>query len=267
MNLQNKNAVIYGAGPSLGGAVSKAFANAGARVFVTNHKLETARKIADEINRAGENAEAAEVDAMNEDAVNRHLDDMIRTAGTVDISFNAINLQDTQNIPLINMSLTDFERPVNIATKAHFLTAIAASQRMTTQKSGIILSLTATSGGIGYPNVGGFGPACAFIECFSRNLACELGPHNVRVVNIRSAGSPDSRPFREAAEKNPEAMEGMLNKLKDDTMLKQLPVMEDICNTAVFLASEKAGKITGVTIDLTVGTTTALNYKPTNIAF
>jgi len=72
---------------------------------------------------------------------------------------------------------------------------------MAKQKSGVILSLTATPGGIGYPMVGGFGPACCAIEAFSRNLASELGPHGVRVVNLRSAGSHDSRPFREALEK------------------------------------------------------------------
>ena len=55
--------------------------------------------------------------------------------------------------------------------------------------------------------------------------------------------------------------------MKDDTMLKELPMMADIANVAVFLASDMAAKITGVTIDATVGTTTALNYKMTDIAF
>ncbi|MCF7220734.1 SDR family oxidoreductase [Marilutibacter chinensis] len=68
----------------------------------------------------------------------------------------------------------------------------------------MILSLTATPGGIGYPNVGGFGPACCAIESFSCDLASELGPHGVRVTNIRYAGSPDSRVFREAVEQSGE---------------------------------------------------------------
>jgi enoyl-[acyl-carrier-protein] reductase (NADH) len=50
-------------------------------------------------------------------------------------------------------------------------------------------------------------------------------------------------------------------------MLKDLPSTEDIANTAVFLASDKARKITGVTVDVTCGTTNALNYKVTPIAF
>lgn len=268
MALRNKNAVIYGAGPSLGGHVAKAFAAAGAKVFVTNRKLETAQRIADEIKRAGGNAEAAAVDALDKDSVEGHLNAIVKTSGSVDISLNAINMQDTQGIPLVEMSLSDFVRPVNVAMKSQFLTATAAAKRMVDQKSGVILSLTATPGGIGYPMVGGFGPACCAIECFSQNLAAELGSHGVRVVNIRSAGSPDSRPFREILEKdgNEEAKE-FIQKLADDTMLKQLPMMEDISNAAVFLVSEKAGKITGSTIDLTVGTTSGINYKTTNIVF
>ena len=53
----------------------------------------------------------------------------------------------------------------------------------------------------------------------------------------------------------------ILEKMEEDTMLKKLPLMADIANTAVFLASDLAGKITGVTVDVTSGTTGALNYK------
>ena len=138
---------------------------------------------------------------------------------------------------------------------------------MTKQKSGVILSLTATPGGIGYPLVGGFGPACCAIEAFSRNLASELGTARVRVVNPRSAGSPDSRPFRDALEQGGEKAKEFLAKIEQDTMLKKMPVMSDIANAAVFLASDLAGKITGVTLDVTAGTTSALNYKASPIAF
>jgi len=49
--------------------------------------------------------------------------------------------------------------------------------------------------------------------------------------------------------------------MEDDTMLKRLPLMEDIANTAVFLASDLASSITGVTVDVTAGTTAALNHR------
>jgi 3-oxoacyl-[acyl-carrier protein] reductase len=267
MILENKNAVLYGVGESLGGAVATAMAAAGARVFLTARRLENARKIAEKIRASGGQAEADEVDALDERAVSAHADRLAKTSGTLDVSFNLINIDERQGTPLVEMSADDFVRPVRTAMLTHFLTATAAGRIMSRQRSGVILTLTATPGGIGYAMVGGFGPACCAIEAFSRDLAAELGPHGVRVVNIRSAGSPDSRPFREAVAKGGDEVKEMLAQLENDTMLKELPSMKDIANAAVFLASDLAGKITGVTLDITAGTTSALNYKVPNIAF
>jgi NAD(P)-dependent dehydrogenase (short-subunit alcohol dehydrogenase family) len=267
MLLDGKNAVFYGVGDSLGGAVAKAFAEAGARVFLTARRRDNAEQVAREIRSAGGKAEVDEVDALVEESVNAHAARVREMGGSLDVSFNLINMQDRQGTPLIDMQTDDFVRPVTTAMRTQFLTATAAGRIMSKQKSGVILSLTATPGGIGYPEVGGFGPACAAIEAFSTNLGAELGPAGVRVVNLRSAGSPDSRPFREALDQGGAEVKDFFEKIRADTMLKQMPLMKDVANAAVFLASELAGKITGVTLDLTAGTTSALNYKTPSIAF
>jgi len=259
--LQNKNAVIYGAGGSLGGAMAKAFATAGATVFLTGLNLSSVQKIADEILASGGKAHADQVDAMDEAAVNNHINQVIQQAGTVDISFNLIDLQVVQNMSLVDIAVADFVRPAAIAMQSYFITATAAARVMMKQGSGVILSLTATPGGIGYPFTGGFAPACGAIESLSRNLAGELGINGIRVVNIRSAGSPDSKVFADAIAARPDEIKIVLNKMKDDTMLKKLPLMADIANTAIFLASGLAGAITGVTVDVTCGTTAGLNYR------
>jgi enoyl-[acyl-carrier-protein] reductase (NADH) len=132
---------------------------------------------------------------------------------------------------------------------------------MMKQGSGVILFLTATPGGIGYPYTGGFAPACSAVESFSRNLASELGIYGVRVVNMRSGGSPDSRVFKNAIESKREEMEPILRMMEEDTMMKKLPMMADIANLAVFLSSDMAGMITGVTVDVTCGTTAGLNCR------
>jgi NAD(P)-dependent dehydrogenase (short-subunit alcohol dehydrogenase family) len=172
-----------------------------------------------------------------------------------------IDYQVVQNLPLVQLSPDDFVRPVAIAMRSHFLTATAAGKVMMKQRSGVILSLSATPGGIGYPFTAGFAPACSAIETFSRNLASELGLFGVRVVNIRSGGSPDSRVFKQAIEGNPEGMEVILRGMESDTMLKKLPLMDEVANTAIFLASDLARSITGVTVDVTGGTTAGLNYR------
>jgi 3-oxoacyl-[acyl-carrier protein] reductase len=264
MMLTNKNAVIFGAGGSMGGAIAKAFANAGAKVFVTDHRLDNIKKLADEINASGGNAEAAIVDAMDEATINSYVDKIVQQAGTIDIVFNLIATRSVQNIPLVNMKMADFLLPVTIAMQSHFLTDTTAARVMIKQGSGVILSLTATPGRVAYPGVGGFSAACCAMESLSANLAAEVGPYGVRVVNIRSAGSPDSKVFKDAIAGAPDEMKIILGKMENDTMLKSLPLMNDIANTAVFLASDMAGKITGVTIDVTCGTTAGLNYRSTN---
>lgn len=257
MLLQNKNAIIYGAGGSLGGAVAKAFAQAGAKVFLTGRSSGSVQKVADEIRAAGGLAEIAIVDAFDEAAITQHL----ASVGKVDISFNAVGVDVIQNIPLTEIPMDDYVRPITKTMQTRYLTAIAAARQMMKQRSGVILSLTATPGGIGYPYTGGFAAACSAVESLSGNLAAELGIYGIRVVNIRSGGSPDSRVFKNAIDTMPEAMEPILRSMKADTMLKEMPLMADIANAAVFLASDMAAKITGVTLDVTCGTTAGLNYR------
>ncbi|RYZ15366.1 MAG: SDR family oxidoreductase, partial [Sphingobacteriales bacterium] len=215
--LKNKNAIIYGAGGSLGSAVSKAFADAGAKVFVTGRNLANVKEIADQIKAAGGMAEAEVVDAFDEQAIRSHIDKVLNTAGSVDISFNLTGTDVVQNIPLVDMSVSDYLQPVTLYMQTRFMTAVAAAKVMIKQNSGVILSLTATPGGIGYPYTGGFAPTCGAIETLCTNLAAEVGIHGVRVVNIRSAGSPDSRLFKEALENDPVLMNGVLQKMKNDT--------------------------------------------------
>lgn len=252
---------MYGAGGSVGVAIAKAFAEAGAKVFITGRNLAKVQKVTDEIIAAGGSAEAAEVDAMDENAVNAHIDNVVKKAGTIDICFNLIDLQVVQGMPLTDLAVADFVRPVTIAMQSHFLTGTGAAKAMMKQGSGVILSLTATPGGIGYPYTAGFAPACAAMECFSKNLAGETGPYGVRAVNIRSAGSPDSAVFKGAIERVPDVMKGVIDQMENDTMLKKMPLMADIANVAVFLASDMARMITGVTVDVTAGTTAGLNYR------
>jgi 3-oxoacyl-[acyl-carrier protein] reductase len=259
--LKNRNAVIYGAGGSIGGAVAKAMADAGARVFLTGRNISPVQNVADEITKAGGLAEVNVVDALDENAVNEHIETVVKKSGSVDISFNAIGVDVVMNVPLVDISVVDFVNPVTMAMQTHFITAKASARVMMKQKSGVILTLTATPGGIGYPYTGGFAPACGAVENFTKNLAIELGIYGIRVVNMRSGGSPDSRVFKNAINTQPEVMAPIIKQMEADTILKKLPLMADIANLAVFLSSDLAGKITGVTVDISSGTTAGLNYR------
>lgn len=255
MLLENKNAVIYGAGGSLGGAVAMTFAREGAKVFLTGRTAAPLEAVAEKIRAAGGMAVTAVVDALDKDAVQQHLERLLQQEGRIDISFNAIGLKDVQGIPITDMTVEDFMQPISIAMKTQFITGQAAARYMVPQGSGVILSLTATPAGVAYPLVGGFGPACSAMEGFSRNLAAELGPHGVRVVCMRSAGSPDSAVFRKVLEEQHALAVKEVQKLVDDTMLHRLPLMQDIAEVAAFVASGRAGGMTGTSVNITCGTT------------
>src|SRR5262245_30594394 len=94
--LKDKIAVIYGAGGAIGGAVARAFAREGARLFLTGRHRASVEAVAEEIVSAGGSAEAAEVDTLDEQAVDRHLQSVINKAGRIDISFNAVGIPNAK---------------------------------------------------------------------------------------------------------------------------------------------------------------------------
>jgi 3-oxoacyl-[acyl-carrier protein] reductase len=167
MLLSNRNAVIYGAGGAIGGAVARAFAREGAKVFLAGRTLAKLDELAREISVARGAAETAQVDALNEQSVGKFIAELAKKAGGIDVSFNAIGIEDIQGTPLIEMSLEDFSRPIMIATRTQFLTAKAVASHMIRKGSGVIMMITATPARIGFPLVGGFSVACAAMEGFS----------------------------------------------------------------------------------------------------
>jgi 3-oxoacyl-[acyl-carrier protein] reductase len=255
MLLSNKNAVIYGAGGAIGSAAARAFAREGARVFLAGRTLGKLDAVANEIKAAGGAAETKEVDALDEAAVRRYVASVASKVGGIDISFDAIGMEDVQGTPLIDMSLEDFERPISIATRTQFLTAKAVAPHMIRKGSGVIMMITATPSRIGWPRVGGFGTACAALECMSRQLAAELGEHGVRVICLRSAGSPESIPEVmeiHAAGKKMNRDE-FIEFLEEMTLLKRLPSLVDVGNLAALMASDRARTMTGAVANMTCG--------------
>jgi NAD(P)-dependent dehydrogenase (short-subunit alcohol dehydrogenase family) len=178
MMLKDRVAVIYGAGGGIGGAVARAFAREGAKVFLTGRDLSSVETIAKEIVADGRSAEAAGVDALDERAVDEHLRSVIEGTGRVDISFNAIGIPNAGivGVPLTELDVEKFVLPLESYTKSYFLTARAAARRMVTQGSGVIMTVSALHSRTGIPLVGGYGPAQAAKEALTRDLSAELAP-------------------------------------------------------------------------------------------
>jgi NAD(P)-dependent dehydrogenase (short-subunit alcohol dehydrogenase family) len=252
--LESKNAVIYGAGGKVGGAVARTFAREGARVFLAGRTLESLEEVAEEIRSAGGAAETAQVDALDERAVEEHADVVAERAGSIDISFNLISYGDVQGTPLAEMPLEDFERPVVTAVRTQFLTSRAAARHMIGQGSGVILTFGGaggrdplrdyTSGGF-QVYLGGSQVALGAIDVLRRQLAVELGPHGIRVVTLQSAGVPETtrEDWREA----------ITQSFVDTSMLKRVETLEDVGNVAALAASDLSRTMTATAINITCG--------------
>lgn len=247
MLLEKRNAVIYGGGGSIGRAVALAFAREGARVHLAGRTMESLERVASEIRSAGGEAETARVDALDEAAVDEHADAVAARAGSIDVSFNLISHGDVQGTPLAEMRLEDFEQPVRNAVRTMFLTSRAAARHMIRQGSGVILVF----GGYGDPlpgyNLGGLQVAFGAMESLRRNLACELGPHGIRVVTLQTGGVPDSLPEEFAWR------QALTDEIAGRTMLQRAATLDDVGNAAVFAASDWARSVTASSINITCG--------------
>jgi NAD(P)-dependent dehydrogenase (short-subunit alcohol dehydrogenase family) len=257
--LEKKNAIVYGAGGAIGSAVAHAFAAEGARVFLAGRTSAALEVVAEKIQAAGGVADVATVDALEEDAVEAHADAVVRNAGSLDISFNAVSLPQTgiQGIRIVDLSPDGFARPVATYTSANFLTARAAGRRMTDQGSGVIVTITASPSRTAVPLMGGMAPAWAAIEALSRGLAAELGPHGVRVVCLNAAGMTETAQLSEVYGLHADAYgigrDAFEARMADLTLRKQHPTVAEIANVAAFVASDRSSAMTGAIANLTGG--------------
>jgi NAD(P)-dependent dehydrogenase (short-subunit alcohol dehydrogenase family) len=259
MLLKDKVAVIYGAGGAIGGAVARAFAAEGAKLFLTGRHLAPVEAVAKEVGSAAGFAEAAEVDALDEQAVDEHLQSVIDKTGRVDISFDAIGIPNAEivGVPLVELNVEQFSLPITTYATSYFLIARTAARRMVAKKSGVIMTVTALHSRTGIPLVGGYGPAQAAKEALTRDLSAELAPHGIRVVGLRPQGMPETRTIKEAFEPRAEASgmtwEQWQESLASRTHPRRLMTLEEMANVAVFMASDKASGMTGTTVNLTMG--------------
>jgi 3-oxoacyl-[acyl-carrier protein] reductase len=242
--LENKNAIVYGAAGVIGGAVARAFARDGARVFLAGRTLATLEKVAVDIRADGGMAEAAQVDAMDQAAVDAHADRVAADAGRIDVSFNAVAVAAVQGVALTELSVEDFLPPITERSRTNFLTATAAARHMAAQGAGVIVTVTASAAKETRHEMGGFSLANAAVEALTRTLAGEYGRRGVRVVGMRANFTPETYPG---------ATDELLAPLLTNTLLGRLPRLSDLAGTAVYLASDGAGAVSGAMVNLTCG--------------
>jgi NAD(P)-dependent dehydrogenase (short-subunit alcohol dehydrogenase family) len=263
--LGGKNAVIYGGGGAIGGAVARVFAREGARVFVAGRTQAKLDAVARDIAAAGGEAETALVDVLDQQAVEAHADAVAARTGTgrIDIALNAVSFPHDQGTTLADLSLEEFMRPVDGFLRALFVTSKAVARHMGRGRPGVILTLSEPGAKLAVGGILGHAVSAAGKEAFARVLAAELAP-DVRVIGIRphavadapAAGSYTADLFGQTAAAAGQSVQEMLldgGAMTQGTLLGRLPTLREVAETAAFLASDRAGAMTGAVVNLSAG--------------
>jgi 3-oxoacyl-[acyl-carrier protein] reductase len=258
--LQNKRAIIFGAGGSVGKVVAREFASQGATVFLAGRSLSTVESVANDIQQCGGTAYAAQVDALDEQQVQSYLEQVAQVGGSIDILLNLTgpqpkdygNATDTMQLPLAQFLL-----PLTTLVPAQFITARAAARHMSRQHSGVILFVTALpSQGLAHATAIGaaFGAMEALLRCF----AMELGPCGVRVVGIRSGAMVETRTIQQSLENTVQRLsiskEQIVAQFAQQSLLKRLTSVSNTAHLAAFLVSDAACALTGTIVNASCGT-------------
>lgn len=258
--LQGKSAVVFGAGGSIGSAVTKEFAAQGAEVFLAGRTRSNLELVAKKITEAGGKAHAAVIDALNDGAVNEYIDSIVKQAGKIDILLDAagpLAREYGNGKTAVELPIEEFMVPLATMVRSRFISSRAAARHMIEQHSGVIIFVTGSPARGHVPGATAIGAAFGAIENLTENLAFEVSPLGVRVVCLRTLANVDSRSIQDTME----FLAGRLNITKDQAMaqitqsnfLKVPATVQDTANAAVLLASDHARMLTGTVVNATAG--------------
>ena len=263
MELNGRVAVVYGGGGAVGGAVARALARDGARVYLTGRSSTAAQAVADEIVASGGQASAAAVDLADWDAMDAFLHGVVDEAGDFHIVVDATGTDHVQGVPLREVGLADYLAPITAITTRAYVAGATAAIHMSAVGYGVIVLLSTTAARVALPS-DGFGPACAAVEAFARQLAGEVGPRGVRVVCVRAdavpgsvaAGSYAGSMWTRAAEERGSTLDEVLaagGPGVPGALLSDELTLAALGDTVAFLASDRASAMTATVTNLSRG--------------
>lgn len=261
--MKNKIAVIFGASGAIGSETARTLAREGVHVYLAARHQDKLDHIANEIRAAGGTAHTRIIDALDEQSTHEQTAKLAQQAGGIDIVINATGFMHNQGKEITELSLIEFREGYDPFLTAFFSISKAVSPYMGGNRAGVIITVVAPAATMAIPNHLGHIVGCAGSEAFVRALASELGPKNIRVVGVRShaisdavqAGSYTGELFALKAQSMGLTVEQFLDGAAQSTMLKRLPTLAQIAELVAFLASDRAGAITGTVVNVTAGAT------------
>jgi len=260
-SLKNKVAVVFAASGEVAGAVSRSFAQNGAKVYVTANNIKAVEDLVKEIKANGGWAEAGKVDALNETEIDNYLQKVVAENGRLDMVFNGIGscYKDAgSGTPTTLASFEQFLNPLRRICGSQFLTSRCAARHMIQSGSaGTILLFTASMSKTKTPNMAGFASACAAIEALTRVMAAEFGQHGIKSICICSGALIETHKIQEMISDFSGLYgiprEEMAKNYTRFDILKSGPTLKQLGETASFLVSENGEAFNSHIVDFDCG--------------
>jgi NAD(P)-dependent dehydrogenase (short-subunit alcohol dehydrogenase family) len=243
VSLEGKKAIVTGGKRGIGRGIALALAAGGADVVVCSRGEEELRAVASEIRALGRRSLAIGTDVSRKVDVQRMVERVVQEFGGVDILVNAAGVM-TWGQPVLELSEDVWDQTMEVNLKGSLLCSQAVGKEMVKQKSGTIINITSIAAHLPVPNSAPYCVTKAGLVMFTRVLALEMAPFNVR-VNAISPGWIKTE-MNAAVRSDPAA---------EEAIAKTIPSVrwgepEDIAKVAVFLASDLSGYVTGQTISV-----------------
>ena len=247
MLLKNKTAIISGATRGIGRAIAIELAHEGANISFNYLRSDTAAlELEKLINNAGVKAKSFKADIKDYDAVKAWVDDTRDLFGSIDIIVNNAGIIRDKALAL--MSSDDWHEVINTNLNGTFNLARAAIIQLIKQKSGVIINISSVSGMMGLPRQTNYSASKAAIIGFTKSLAKEVAPYNVR-VNAVAPGFIETDMLDDLNEE-------YINQVKKQVPLARFGRPEEIAKAVRFLASDDAAYVTGHTFVIDGGLST-----------
>lgn len=247
MRLRGKAALITGAGSGIGRAMALVFAREGADIAIGDIDLPSAEKTAEEVRQFGRKALAIKADVGEPNDVDVMFDRTISELGGVHVLVNNAGILD-EAAPTAQSSVEHWDKVVKIMLRGTYLCCRQAGQWMTSHKTGKIVNIGSIAGITGHAPRPAYGPAKAGIIQMTRVLAIEWAPYHIN-VNCIAPGFVLTPMVEDLGKKG----HVDLTRLEGQIPFGHLAKPEDIANAALFLVSDEARYITGVTLPVDGG--------------
>ena len=247
MNLNDRIAVVTGAGQGIGKAIALRLANAGADVAILDLNLSTAEEAANEIEDLGRSAIPIPTDVTYADDVNAAVDKVLNEFGRVDILVNNAGIAG-RTLPLTELEESDWNSVIGVNLTGVFLCCKAVIDTMINQDYGRIVNIASISGKEGNPTMIPYSVSKAGVICLTKALAKEVTDYNIRVNAVSPAVI--ETPIMEGMEQS--TIDYMVGKIP----LGRIGKPEEVAAIVNFLASDEVSFVTGQCYDVSGGRAT-----------